>query len=204
MHTFLDSKAMAKTLRAALAEHGIAIPHALSLELVARQFGLDDWNTLAARIEMSRPTKLPRGWHEYHSAAYPLHRIGIDPGDPHGMTLVAAGSNDVVAQNYATLMRSLDAGDYRGRSVRFSAELRGEAVGVGTIWLRIDALDRVGSLRFDNLMNREDGGALRGDFGWTKRSIVLDVPSEASTINYGPMLKGSGQLWARNVALETL
>ena len=42
MHTFLDSKAMAKALRTALAERQIDITHSDSLELVARQFGFDD------------------------------------------------------------------------------------------------------------------------------------------------------------------
>jgi hypothetical protein len=42
-------KASAKRLRAALAEDGIAVSHARALELVARQNGVRDWNTLAAQ-----------------------------------------------------------------------------------------------------------------------------------------------------------
>jgi len=78
MHTFLDSKAMAKALRTALAERQIDITHSESLELVARQFGFDDWNMLAARIEAGRPRKLPHGWHIHHGAGYPLFEAGID------------------------------------------------------------------------------------------------------------------------------
>ena len=51
MHSFLDAKTMARILRQALADRGVAITHSESLELVARQFGLADWNTLAAAIE---------------------------------------------------------------------------------------------------------------------------------------------------------
>jgi len=63
MHTFLDSKTMAKALRKALAERKIDINHADSLELVARQFGLDNWNILAAKINAAnaRPV-LPADW----------------------------------------------------------------------------------------------------------------------------------------------
>lgn len=42
-------KANAKRLRSALAEDGIAITHAKALELVAKQNGVRDWNTLAAQ-----------------------------------------------------------------------------------------------------------------------------------------------------------
>ena len=50
MHSFLDAKTMARALRAALAERSIAVTHSDALELVARQFGFDDWNIIAARI----------------------------------------------------------------------------------------------------------------------------------------------------------
>jgi uncharacterized glyoxalase superfamily protein PhnB len=51
MRDFRDAKPMAKALRAALAERNVELSHSETLEIVARQFGLDDWNILAARIE---------------------------------------------------------------------------------------------------------------------------------------------------------
>jgi hypothetical protein len=204
MHTFLDSKAMAKALRTALAERQIDITHSDSLELVARQFGFDDWNTLAARIEAGRPRKLPHGWHIHHGAGYPLFEAGADPNDPGSVTIVSISSPDVVGQNFATLMQSISAEDYRGRTLRLTADLRGDDVGYGTLWMRVDPQGGGKSLRFDNMLMREKDGALSGRFGWTERSIVLEVPDEAGTIHYGPMLKGSGQLWARNLRLDTV
>ncbi|AWC21538.1 hypothetical protein CO731_00989 [Aminobacter sp. MSH1] len=44
-----DYKNNARRLRDALASEGIAVSHAKALELVARQEGVRDWNTLAAR-----------------------------------------------------------------------------------------------------------------------------------------------------------
>lgn len=44
-----DYKAHARRLRDALAGEGIAVSHTKALELVARQNGARDWNTLAAR-----------------------------------------------------------------------------------------------------------------------------------------------------------
>jgi uncharacterized glyoxalase superfamily protein PhnB len=53
MRTFRDAKAMAKSLRQALAHRGVELSHSESLELVAHQFGLDNWNVLAARLNDS-------------------------------------------------------------------------------------------------------------------------------------------------------
>src|SRR5579872_1201853 len=50
MRDFRDAKAMARTLRAALAAKSIKITIAESLELTARSLGAPDWNTLAAAI----------------------------------------------------------------------------------------------------------------------------------------------------------
>ena len=50
--TIEEAKAQAKALRAALQAQGTAISHAQALELVARQQGAKDWNTLHARLAL--------------------------------------------------------------------------------------------------------------------------------------------------------
>jgi RNA polymerase sigma factor (sigma-70 family) len=50
MRDFRDAKAMARTLRAALAARGLQITSSQGLELIAEIFGEVDWNTLAAAI----------------------------------------------------------------------------------------------------------------------------------------------------------
>jgi ribosomal protein S1 len=54
MRDFRDAKAMARTLREALAVKGVSIRNSEALELVARMLGPRDWNTLAAAIEAAR------------------------------------------------------------------------------------------------------------------------------------------------------
>lgn len=52
MRTFRDAKTMAKTLRAELlARKQVELGHSECLEIVARQFGHDDWNVMAAKTE---------------------------------------------------------------------------------------------------------------------------------------------------------
>lgn len=50
MRDFRDAKLMAKSLRAAMDARQVALSHSETLEIVARQFGYDDWNVLAAKI----------------------------------------------------------------------------------------------------------------------------------------------------------
>lgn len=50
MNNVRDPKSMAKSLRSELKIREIEITHGTALEIVARQFGLDDWNTLSAKI----------------------------------------------------------------------------------------------------------------------------------------------------------
>ena len=55
MRDFRDAKAMAHTLRAALATKGLNVTVSQSLELIAQAFGVADWNTLAAAIRQEAP-----------------------------------------------------------------------------------------------------------------------------------------------------
>ena len=54
MRDFSDAKAMARTLREALAAKGVTISNSEALELAAKMLGERDWNTLAAAIEAAR------------------------------------------------------------------------------------------------------------------------------------------------------
>ncbi|HEX3407902.1 MAG TPA: glyoxalase superfamily protein [Caulobacteraceae bacterium] len=63
MRDFRDAKDMAESLRKALARQDMAVSHSHSLELIARAFGLDNWNVLAAAIESARrPRPAATSW----------------------------------------------------------------------------------------------------------------------------------------------
>ena len=55
MRDFRDAKTMAHSLRQALTVKAVSITHSESLELIAKAFGFDNWNILAARIEAAGP-----------------------------------------------------------------------------------------------------------------------------------------------------
>ena len=76
MRDFRDAKAMAGTLRAALAAKGLKITVSESLELIAKAFGVADWNTLSAAVRAKAPA--PRN--EFSPSPPPA--AGLGPG-PH-------------------------------------------------------------------------------------------------------------------------
>jgi hypothetical protein len=54
MRDFRDAKAMAHALRDALKNRAAEITHSESLELIAKAFGYENWNILAAKIEAAK------------------------------------------------------------------------------------------------------------------------------------------------------
>lgn len=212
MRSFLDAKPMAKVLRQALADRGTHFSHSDYLELVARQLGLADWNTLAARITAAqaaggRELTLPPGWFVTGPTEREHYRLGLDPSAS-GVALIESrcargGGVDLGGDHYAVLMQSIVADAYRGGKVRLTARLKTEDADAGTIWLRVDRAP--GSVvRFDNMMGRATHGCLKGTRDWTERSIVLDVPEEATSLHYGFFLQGHGRVWARAFQLESV
>jgi hypothetical protein len=84
MRDFRDAKAMAHTLRAALAAKGFKITISQSLELIAEAFGVADWNTLAAAIR--REALAPRE----NASPRPLATAGRAPGPSFSKELESA------------------------------------------------------------------------------------------------------------------
>jgi len=52
MRTYKDAKSMAKSLRGSLAARNVLLSHSECLEIVAREFGFADWNTLSAKLDV--------------------------------------------------------------------------------------------------------------------------------------------------------
>ncbi|GLK77959.1 hypothetical protein GCM10008171_32130 [Methylopila jiangsuensis] len=207
MRNFLNAKSMARDLREALAEKGHALPHGVCLELVAKQFGAADWNTLSALIARlgSRRAPLPQaaGWRPTTMTDATKFQLGLDPDTP-GVALIEALTDPALGEEradlFGCLMQSVSAGEYRGRKLRLAARLQATEAGLGSIWMRVD--DATGAvLRFDNMMERPTDGAITGTSEWTDRVIVLDVPERAESLHYGFFLRGRGQIRARGFDL---
>lgn len=206
MRTYRDAKIMAKALRKALGEQTIDVSHSLCLELVARQFGLADWNALSAEIEARQRTlDLPAGWQPSGSRSE-AYDMGIDQSGPHGAVLIRCKYEPDdpafagIGNGFGTLMQSMMATAYRGQRLQLSARLRTREAGGGTLWMRVDGRQN-DTLRFDNMERRTADGVLSGTTDWCERRVVLDIPESAEIISFGFYLRGAGSLWVRDVTL---
>jgi len=99
---------------------------------------------------------------------------------------------------FGTLMQTISAENYLDKRLRLSGYVKSEDIkGWSGIWMRIDAENNQ-KLEFDNMQDR----AIKGTTDWRKYEIVLDVPSNSKTINYGVLLGGEGKVWFDNFKIE--
>ncbi|MQM25596.1 glyoxalase superfamily protein [Glycomyces albidus] len=84
MRDFRDAKTMAKTLRAELGRLGsTGLTHGQCLEIVAKQFGFDEWNILAARLNaagtaLEAPVPILRIFSVEKAREFYLDYLGFD------------------------------------------------------------------------------------------------------------------------------
>jgi hypothetical protein len=141
----------------------------------------------------------PEGWFlsggargHYHAA---VDRVLVHGGRASGRLEPAVAS----PLGYGTLMQLVRAADYRGKRLRMTAAVRGNAIeGRGDLWLRVQGTESpadgpgLGGGRY----------RLAGSFEWRSLAIVFDVPPMADSIQWGVGLDGRGAMWIDDVRLE--
>lgn len=101
-------------------------------------------------------------------------------------------------KGFGNLMQTINPDLYLGKTIRMSGYVKSEDVkSWAGLWMRVDFYD-VKVLAFDNMQNR----AIKGTKDWTKYEIVLFVPKDATSISYGVLLDGTGQIWFKDIQLE--
>lgn len=213
MHTYRDAKRMAKILESSLHAKNVDISHGESLNLIAKQFGLDDWNVLSAKIKQAEASDARR-----MQALHSWDFLGEHPTEfDYGVDDNARGSGrraalirytrspftryGNTARVFGTLMQNIAAEPYHGNRLEIRVDLATERVSHGaTVWARIDKSPGH-RLAFDNLKHHANGW-LFGDNGWTTRRIVMDIPPEGVSLYFGFFLKGTGAAWATNFGVS--
>lgn len=108
-------------------------------------------------------------------------------------------STDKKIAGFGTLMQTCLAEDYLGKRIKMTAYIKSDNVSDWAgMWLRVDSKERGKSLSFDNMQDRP----IKGSKDWTKCEIVLDVPEESATLNFGVLLSGTGKIWLDDISFE--
>ncbi len=103
-------------------------------------------------------------------------------------------------KKFGTLMKTVKPDLYQGKTVKMTVTVKSEKVkSWAGLWMRVDYYD-AGILAFDNMSNRP----IKGTTEWVKYEVVLFVPKEATSISYGVLLDGTGQIWFKDVTLEVV
>ena len=92
---------------------------------------------------------------------------------------------------FGTMMQNFSPEKYLNKRVQMSGWVRSLDVEEWAgLWMRVDG-DGLLPLAFDNMSDRP----VQGSTDWTRHSIVLDVPEEATNIAFGILLNGTGTVW---------
>jgi hypothetical protein len=104
------------------------------------------------------------------------------------------------ANEFGTLMQQISAKNYQGRRVRFQAMIRTRDVSNWAgLWMRVDS-PNAGSAAFYNSQDKPIAGSTE----WQLRSVTLDVPEDATALNFGVIDAGKGQVWIDQLTLEAV
>lgn len=146
---------------------------------------------------LAGPAGLPAGWLKTGDAKTCEGQVVPAQGAPSPRVFsldCKAGTT-----GFSTLMQQVAGTDYAGKRVRLSAQLRADQLAAwGGLWMRADIGQHAAA--FDNMYNRP----LRGSFDWQTAQVVLDIPGGATTLSFGFLLNGPGQLQATAFRLEVV
>jgi len=141
------------------------------------------------------------GWHKTGSKP-DSYNVSLDKAVyKSGNSSALIESNTKKIKGFGTLMQSFSAKEYLGKRIKMTGYIRSKDVnGWAGMWLRVDSGRPIRMLSFDNMQDR----SIKGDNDWTKCDIVLDVPEESSTLNFGVLLSGTGKVWFDNISFEAV
>ncbi len=125
------------------------------------------------------------------------HAVGVSSVRLRAKTATSPGAS----ARYGTWMTAVEAGDYRGKRVRVSAQVKGTGITArGDMWMRVQGPT-----------SPSDGPGLgggrcglSGDFAWKSCIMVIDVPLDGERIEVGVGLAGPGTLFVDDVHLDVV
>ena len=142
--------------------------------------------------------KIPDGW--FPAGSNPSeYEMGIDKSTfQSGNSCAYLKSKSPKTKDFGTLMQTINAKNYLNKRLQISSYIKSEDVkGSCAMWMRIDGYSKE-QLGFDNMKGR----AIKGTKDWQKYEIVLDIPTNSKSINYGILLSGEGTVWFDNLQLD--
>jgi carboxyl-terminal processing protease len=163
------------------------------LVIVGLLFTCVTWSSYGRATDSSGPTK--QWFLSGNAKDYELKASG-SPLDAAG-AIVSLSSSNASPREFGGSLMTLDASQYRGRSLMLSGVLSTQSAENGAaIWLRADGPHGVVAF-----INSQQTPVL-GSSTSIHREVHLDIPESAVRILFGVLLKGSGKVEANEVRLN--
>ena len=103
-------------------------------------------------------------------------------------------------KSWATVMQSISAQRYAGQRVRFQAQVRTHDISDWAgLWMAVDSPEKP-TAAFYNSSDKP----IKGSSEWQIRTVTLDVPPNATTINFGVIGSGKGEVWIDDLKFDTV
>ncbi|HXS35392.1 MAG TPA: hypothetical protein VN721_01730 [Flavipsychrobacter sp.] len=153
------------------------------------------------KANSSQIEPLPKGWRPTGDARKD-YKMGVDKkAGQKGVDAITIKSEADKIKGFGALANYIKIDKYLGKRIRMTGYMRSEKVdGWAGFWLRVDDSTshdkRV--LSFDNMYDK----AIKETTDWTKCTLVLDVPKNGTTIVYGALLSGKGQIWFDDIKFD--
>jgi C-terminal processing protease CtpA/Prc len=122
-----------------------------------------------------------------------------DETRPDGRAVLLTGQGRGEARGFGNIMQVFDAEPYRGKVVRYAADVRVTSSSRAQLWLRVDRHDPEQSGFFENMGDRP----VTSD-RWSRYEIVGRIDDDAAQINIGLLLIGGGSAWLDDITFEVL
>lgn len=105
-----------------------------------------------------------------------------------------------IDNKFGTIMQSFSAEKYLDTKLKLTGYIKTKDVkGWVGMWMRVDGKKKH-SLSFDNMGNRK----IKKTTEWTKYEIILYVPKDSKSINYGVLLSEEGTAWIDDLSFEVV
>ncbi len=103
-------------------------------------------------------------------------------------------------KGFGSLTQVISAQRYLGQRVRFRAMIKTRDVNQWAgLWMQVQADQRLHGAFYNS-----SDKPLKGSSGWQARSVTLDVPADGTTIAFGVINAGSGQVWIDELSFEVV
>ena len=142
---------------------------------------------------------VPQGWRiagsfpQEYEVGTRVERVG----PPHPIAYLRSTTEST--HGFGTVMQSISAEHYAGHRVRLSADVKSDHLSAWAgLWMRADK--DMKTVAFDNMQNR----AIRGTQDWKHYEVILDIPEDATSVHFGALLTGAGEIDMSGFKLDVL